>query len=516
MALALHLLSIVTFSLTSSSVQSDFEALLIRMRQRQYPETIPVLASYWLKTICVAGHNRAWWKRLNHLMKKVLREPSFSVPSRDALTDIQNWIEQSGVLTHDTPDAPPPRLEPFRPNPRSEWLGPYIARLLNEWLPAEVAHMLVNDSDSIPLSNASSVLAAGKALERLLVREHLTPQTLEMLLQPELFSPWYIYPAHAEMLRDVVLFLLGRTCSPPLPVMPATLLGVVAGSALPPDFRNAVRHASLSQRQGREEIRVPIAAAQGREILRRAPMRIASIIVTSDGRWWESETLQSGEQYSVLYTPGGRLCIDFSAEHARLALPWPDSPRIWPGPVQLPETFEIFGREWRASSWETDGERTWLHVVFSRVLPIAEIEPAADSGLRRSHPAAVDIAWTALGDALAAAIGQKSLEPIEQLRRTDFVPLGRAIFMLAESLRHFRLRRSETLETQFRGIRFLQAQVSPTYGRVPWRILPSQVRAVLMRKRTDPALRDIVNQVFEPLPERVVTTAGNASPSQAA
>lgn len=41
----------------TSLVEQDFEALLNRIRQRQYPETIPVLASYWLKRVYGSGYN---------------------------------------------------------------------------------------------------------------------------------------------------------------------------------------------------------------------------------------------------------------------------------------------------------------------------------------------------------------------------------------------------------------------------------------------------------------------------
>jgi hypothetical protein len=61
-------------SVRPSQPQSEVDALLTRMRQRLYPETIPVLASYWLKTVYAAGHERAWWKELNDLLRQVLRE----------------------------------------------------------------------------------------------------------------------------------------------------------------------------------------------------------------------------------------------------------------------------------------------------------------------------------------------------------------------------------------------------------------------------------------------------------
>ena len=36
----------------ASRAEEDLQALLARMRQRLYPETIPALASFWLKTVC--------------------------------------------------------------------------------------------------------------------------------------------------------------------------------------------------------------------------------------------------------------------------------------------------------------------------------------------------------------------------------------------------------------------------------------------------------------------------------
>src|SRR6185369_17820076 len=117
--------------------------------------------------------------------------------------------------------------EPLRPTPKSEQLEPYIRRLLNPWLVAEVACLLINQSESgVPQDGGIPVLAIATSLERLLLRDRLSPGTLEMLLQPDLVSPRDVYPADAEILTDVVLALLGRTWAPTPPVMPATLLGV--------------------------------------------------------------------------------------------------------------------------------------------------------------------------------------------------------------------------------------------------------------------------------------------------
>ena len=492
------------------------------MRQRLYPVTTPVLASYWLRTVYAGGHKRAWWRELEGLLGQALDDRMLNAPSRQALGDLQSWIRQSILVNGKTPDTPETRVEPFRANLRRERLGPYIGRLLNEWLPAEVANLLVNGNEMADPQDGMPVLAVGRALERLLVRERLSPATLEMLLDPELLSPQYAYPADVEMLQDVVLALLGRTSAPAPSVMPATLLAVATGSPFPGNYREDVRRAFLVQGREGQEVHVPIAAAEGLEILKGDLVRIASIIVTMDGRWWESGNLQSGDPYSVVYKPGGRLRIDYSSDHARLDVPWPQTELRWRGEVHLPGPFEIFGREWHASSWESDGERTWMHLAFSHAVTMAEIPQPAVAAFRRSHPAFIDMAWAAMADALAAASSQKSLEPIEQLHRSDFIPLGRALFGLAESTKNRRMPSREAMETQLKAIRYLEAEICQAYGRVPWRILPLSVQTAVLKRRPDAALADLLHQAFDGLPEgldpsiRRRASSGQAAPPQAA
>jgi len=496
-----------------STVERDFEALLSRLRQRLYPETTPVLASYWLKTVYASGYELRGWQKLNNLLKRALAEQPLNGPSREAIIEVQTWIQQTILLTGQVPPASPPRLEPVRSGLHSERLAAYTGRLLNEWLPVEVARLLVNESESgISQNSGIPALAIARALERLLVRERLSPDTLEMLLQPELFSPQWVYPADAEILRDVVLSLLGRTSAPASSVMPATLLCVAPGSHLPADYREEVRHALLVPRAGTEEVHVPIVPAQALEILKCDQVRIGSILVTMDGRWWESENLQSGEQHSVVYRPMGRLRIDYSADHARLQVPWPEPRLHWSGDVDFQDTFAIFGREWHASRWEQDAERSWLHLVFSRALPVTEIVPAEDPEFRRSRPAFVDMAWASLENALMSSMRQKSGAPIDQLRHSDLIPVGHGIFGLTESVTSHGLQKREKIETQLRAIRYLEAQISSEYGRVPWRILPAPVRAYFMRTRSYPLL----DQVFDALPEELSKAEHSTSPPHAA
>ena len=501
--------------------KTDLEALLARIRQRLYPETVSVLATYWLKTIYAGGHERGWWRDLNRQLKHALREQVFDAPAREALVEIQNWIQQSVLRTGRTLDAQPRRLQPFRPDLSPQRIAPYIVRLLNEWLPAEVARLMTSGSEpAIPEDGGISALAVGRALERLLIRENLSPGTLEMLLDPGLASAQYVYPADAEILRDVVLALLGRTWAPASPVLPATVLGMAGGTPLLADYRESVRNARYVQSQGREELHVPISAAQALEILKGDPVRINSIVVTMDGRWWQSEELQSGEQHVLVYTPGERLRIDYSADHARVTVPWPEARFRWPGTVHFQDPFELFGREWHATSWEVNGEFTSLHLEFSRALA-AELPEEAEQRFRRSRPASVDMAWAALENALAAALSQKSDQPIEQLRHSELIPVGRAIFGLAESVKQHRLSNRELVETQLRAICYFQGENSRLCGRVPWRILPAPIRETFLKRRLDPALLGLLNQTFDELPAAIDAAirrnaAGSSSPSQAA
>ena len=115
------------------------------------------------------------------------------------------------------------------------------------------------------------------------------------------------------------------------------------------------------------------------------------------------------------------------------------------------------------------------------------------------------MAWAALENALLSSIVEKSIEPIERLRHSHLIPVGHGIFGLTESVTSHRLQKREQIETQLRAIRYLEAQVSSEYGRVPWRILPAPVRAYFMRNRTYP----ILNEVFDALPEELGATGRN-------
>ena len=482
--------------------EDDVKALLARMRQRQYPETIPALASFWLKTVYTSGYAQRQWKELNQHLKTALGAVPLAGPSREAISEIQNWIEEKIILTGRAPEYPPPGREPVRPGFDFERLAPYIVRLLNEWVPLEVARILLKESESEVQFSGIPVLTFGSALERLLVREHLSKGTVGMLKEPGGISPEYIYPADLEILRDVALCLLNQTWAPAPSVMPAAPLCLAPQSHLRVES-SALRNAFLVRRTWSEEVRVPVATEEAREILERERVRIGSIIVTMDGRWWEAENLESRKQCCVVYRPGGRLRIDYSGGYARLKVPWPEKLLRWSGSCDF-NRFRIFGREWRVTKCEVDGDRSWLHLGLFRVLPVSEMIPGAERGPWQLRPASVDIAWAALGSALASSLVHKSGEPVEQLRRADLIPLGRAILAFAQSLISWRPQTCEAIESQLRGLRDLQIPVIPVYGRVPWRILPGSARARLLKVRRCPSVLELLNEVVEGLPDALV------------
>ena len=485
----------------ASVVERDFDALLARIRDRLYPETVPVLASYWLKTVYASAYTFRRWKELNRLLQLALRGPLRDGTSREAITDIQNWIRESVLRTGQAPELSAPQLETARATLSSEQMAAYVIRLLNEWLPIEVARLLVGESETLsPQQEGIPVLAIASALENLLSREHLSPGTLEMLLDSKHLSPEDVYPADLEILRDIVLWLLGRTSAPAPSVMPAALLCVAPQSHLPVEYRDFVRSACLVRQSGGDEVHVPVEPADALEILKTEPVRIGSILVTMDGRSWEPVNLQTGNRQLILYRPCGRLRIDYSEEHAMLRVPWPEDRLNWSGGGASKGMFKIFGREWRAAEWEVDAERTWLRLVFSRFLPIREIAPRPCAGLPRLRPACVDMAWAALERALMGSLEEKGSDSIERLHHSEFVPLGRAVLRLIE-LVMTRRPACEAIENQLRAIAYLQSPLTSTYGRVPWKLLPEAVRTAFLRARRYPALLILLTEVFADLPE---------------
>lgn len=464
------------------------------MRQRLYPESVSVLASWWLKTVYAAGHSRTWWGKLDREIRKVLRKQTGDAAFVEALRDIQTWVREAILPKHKLPEVQPLLAPPFRPDLVPGQAAPHLSRVLNQWLPSEVARLLTTEGELAGSDEGGiPALTVAQVLERLLLREHYSPASLELLLESEWFSPRYAYPADVEIFRDVVLALLGRTAAPAPPVLPATVL---AGG-----FEDAVERASVVATEDGDELHVPVDDARALALLRHDPVRIGSILVTMDGRWWQSVHLQSGPESMIVYRPGERLRIDFTSDHARLIVPWPDAGAHWPGAVHLPDHLQLFGREWRGRAWERDPQRTWLHLEFSRALALPETAGPERPRPRRLRPASVEIAWSEVERALAMG----DPDSIDRLHRGDLIPLAHALQRLANCLLRPWPSRAD-VERCLLSVRYLHGAVARAYGRIPWRVLSAPARAALLKRRRDPGLADLFAQTFDEAPPAAPTT----------
>ena len=473
---------------TPSAPAADLNALLDRIRQRLYPESVPVLASWWLSTVFSAGHNLVWWGELDAAIGNVLGNQSLDATAAEAIRDIQTWVRRTILPRHKAPAAQPRLTPPFRPDMTPDQAAPYLSRVLNEWLPGEVARLLTSEAEFAGSDEGGMpVLVIAKVLERLLLREHFSHASLELLLEARWSSPRYAYPADIEIFRDIVLALLGRTAAPALPVLPATAL---AGG-----FADAVGRAVLVSSEGGEELHVPLDEAQVLEVFKHDPVRIGSIVVTMDGRWWQSARFQSGPETVIIYRPGKRLRIDFTSEHARLVVPWADAEEHWRGAVHLPSHVALFGREWHGCAWEKSADQTWLHLEFSGALSLPETLDPEDPR-PRLRPASVEMAWSEVEQALATGVP----DSIDQLHREDLLPLAHALERLVDCLLRLWPPSRRDLERSLMSVRYLHGAVASVYGRIPWRVLPTPARTALLKRRGDAALTDLFSGTFDGAP----------------
>jgi hypothetical protein len=478
---------------TLSRVDSDFENLLARMRQRAYTETTPALAYFWLRTVYVSGYNRGEWNRLDWLLLEALNTGALAAHAA-ILAALRSRIRRDGFLTGDAP--PPPRTPPLSesPAPGAGSLVAYFIRLLSEWLPKEIAQLQIDESEGQEIPS----LCTGRALERLLVRQRLSRRSLEFALDPSFFSPRFVYPCHYEILRDVALFLLGRTAPLGFSAGSACLLCSAPEARLFDDYAEAVAHATVTGGGDGEQLEVPVTLSQSRALRHEDGFRMASIVVTMDGWWWKAHNFRSGRQNVIVYRAGGHLRIDFSGAELRLQVPWLERRVSWPGPARFP-TVELFGREWRTIQWDQDRERTWLALASSAVLPVARLAPGVETSLRRCRPAFVDMTWTALQSALSSALAGGDGNAVEQLRRDEVIPLGRSLVALAQTLAA-RDRTPEAVEGRLVAVAFHASALGAVYGKVPWRILPKRVRGRLLGSSFYPVLEERLRAVFDNVP----------------
>jgi hypothetical protein len=487
---------------SSARAHQDLRHLLARMSERRYPETLPSLASYWMRTVYRKGYERDEWQILYTLLNRELEIPGVQPEWRSVLQEIRDCIRDEGLLKH-VPKRLASAPEGYRPTQDPETLVPYVVRLMNEWLPREVAQLLVDAPEDESDREGIPVLAAATALERLLRRECLSPESLEFLLQPGLFSPHLVYPADYEILRDVVLLFLGRTEGPAYPVLPATLL--CAPSEFGLEFANAVNRARVVARPGGEELHVPVPPAQSMELLTGNRVRITSVVITMDGRWWRASALHAGEPDSITYRAVDHLHIDFSRDEPKLRIPWPEARVDWSGELAFPENLAFFGRRWRVVRWEQDAGNTWLTLASAGALPVTAVTADAQMRLKRSRPASVDIAWAALESGLSAALTGRSGEPVEQLRQEELIPLARSVHSLAEWVVSGRAVAADAFHSRLSAVAYHSSAIEAEYGRVPWSVLPKRVRALIQAEARAHASEQQLRETFAGVPAQVET-----------
>src|SRR5215467_3523067 len=163
--------SVLVRSGPSPRAKADFDHLLNRMRARQYPKSLQTLAFYWLRTVIASGYDPQEWREICRLLSQI---PPLDPAWSQTATDLQNWVRQ---MTYPDPEAQQPapvRLERIASHLNPEMLAPYICRLLNEWLPREIARLLVDEpgmSLETPSMEPADIPASvtARAIERLLV-----------------------------------------------------------------------------------------------------------------------------------------------------------------------------------------------------------------------------------------------------------------------------------------------------------------------------------------------------------
>jgi hypothetical protein len=197
----------------------------------------------------------------------------------------------------------------------------------------------------------------------------------------------------------------------------------------------------------------------------------------------------------IVYRPGGRLRIDFSSDHARMLLPWPDAEAPGSGAVHLPERVALFGREWRGRTLEWSAGRTWLHLEFAGALPLPETVDSEHPRSHRLRPASIEMAWSEVEHALASGVS----DSIDQLHREDLIPLAHALERLMARLLRTWPPSREDIQRSVQSVRYLHGAVASVYGRIPWRVLPDAARTALLKRR-DASFADLLTETFDGVP----------------
>jgi hypothetical protein len=370
-------------------VREDVRLLLERARSRSYPETINVLAFYWLMTIR-EKYTLEHWSVLKALVPR-LRGPGNSLGYREtrAVEKAAEWIGSTG----------PSKQRGLRANLvasfTSAQLAPpgfvsqaFLEMLFHEWLPERILekyghHMVSGEWESedwyeeialcleeilrpqLAFADIETVRDMDKLqnrrqtpVEQILEWRRRRQAGLESLVTVPLHDAGAIDPKQREILNDVILYLLGVTAP-----APATAPGYAwffpapVGDSLPRDAAEQVSEFPLSPEYTcRSTLFVPFKRWAGlpQPEDRLKPLSIHSLLLTPDGRVWEAHHLEqaAGTAAGVVYQAAGKIDVKPTAQGFVLRVPMVSWPEEIGAQFGREHDLELYGGRWHMKQFE--------------------------------------------------------------------------------------------------------------------------------------------------------------------
>ena len=375
-------------------VRRDVRALAERVRRRSYPDTMLVGVFYWLLTLREV-YSEEHWPVLKREIERILGSGAgLASPELPAFKRALEWIQLSGPTNQKSV-----RRNNLVPPFSSEHLAPpdfvaqaFLERVLNEWLPERLLEKygtrVVSPGWTIeswyeevatcleeilrPMASFPDV----ETVQRLDKIRGLPPTptddilrwrrkrqaTLESLVRVSLADAAAVDPKDREILNDIVLYLLGVT-EPPPAAEPgyAWLFPGPLGANLPSDLAQQVCEYPLPAAYASSpSLFIPIKRWRLLDPLvdRIHPLRIQSILLTPDGRIWESQQLEqdAGSPPGVMYRAIGKINVEPTAQGLFLRVPISS----WPAEIS-PDladrmSFDLYHRRWRMRRIEASAD----------------------------------------------------------------------------------------------------------------------------------------------------------------
>jgi hypothetical protein len=328
-------------------IQRDLKSLRERARGRSYPDTMNVLAFYWLMTVRETYTAEHWPILGKQARMELSGAGSLSEEEARALGQAARWIDttlpcsRKAVLRRNF--VPPFTSGQYAP---PDFISQaFLETLLNEWLRERVLEKYGRRLIPADWNSESAYEETALCLEEILKPLFIFPDVetvhamdrlqghrptpiedilqwrrrrqagLESLLLVSLREANTIDPKQREILTDVVLYMLGVTGPPPEPEAGyAWLLPAPLGDSLPKDAAKQVAEFPLPRDYaGATTLLIPFEEWQvpGRSNGSLQPLSIESTLLTPDGRIWQSHDLEqeAGSAPGILYCAAGKIDV---------------------------------------------------------------------------------------------------------------------------------------------------------------------------------------------------------------